>query len=114
MVRVMREAIAKAKAQGENVGSSEWSANVMEQSPVTIFIFNPHGMHPWLTRSIEQMFTDVVNVQSVGAASPRYARWWRKLAASDWLPSRSACLRRFLTARFGAWWLGGRRWISGP
>ena len=68
MVRVMREEIAKAKARGENVGSSEWSANVMEQAPVTIFIFNPHGMHPWLTRSIEQMFTDVVNVQSVGAA----------------------------------------------
>jgi nitroreductase len=68
MVRVMREGLAKAKAQGEDLGSSEGSANIMEQAPVTIFVFNPEGMHPWLTRSIEQMFTDVVNVQSIGAA----------------------------------------------
>ena len=68
MVRVMREGIAKAKARGEDPGSSEWTADIMEQAPVTIFIFNPHGMHPWLTRSIEQMFLDVVNVQSIGAA----------------------------------------------
>ena len=68
MVRVMREGMAKEKARGEDPGSSEGSANIMEQAPVTVFIFNPDGMHPWLTRSIEQMFTDVVNVQSVGAA----------------------------------------------
>jgi nitroreductase len=68
MVRAMREGIAKAKARGEDPGSSEWTANIMEQAPVTIFVFNPHGMHPWLTRSIEQMFLDVVNVQSIGAA----------------------------------------------
>ena len=68
MVRVMREGIAKAQAQGEDLGSSEGSARIMEQAPVTVFIFNPHGIHPWLTRSIEQMFSDVVNIQSVGAA----------------------------------------------
>jgi F420 biosynthesis protein FbiB-like protein len=68
MVRVMREGIAKAKAQGEDPGSSDWSANVMEQAPVTVFVFNPDGVHPWLTRSIDQMFMDVVNIQSVGAA----------------------------------------------
>lgn len=68
MVRVMRAGIAKAKAQGEDPGSSEGSANIMEQAPVTVFIFNPDGIHPWLTRSVEQMFTDVVNIQSIGAA----------------------------------------------
>ena len=68
MVRVMREGIAKAKARGEDIGSSEWTANVMEQAPVTIFIFNPQGMHPWLAHSVGQMFMDVVNVQSIGAA----------------------------------------------
>ena len=68
MVRIMREGIAKAKAQGENVGSSEGSADVMDQAPVTVFIFNPHGLHPWLTRSIDQSFQDVVNIQSIGAA----------------------------------------------
>jgi nitroreductase len=40
----------------------------MEQAPVTVFIFNPFGVHPWQTRSIEQMFIDVVNIQSIGAA----------------------------------------------
>ncbi|MGD8399130.1 MAG: nitroreductase [Anaerolineae bacterium] len=68
MVRVMREGIANAKARGEDPGSSEWTASVMEQAPVTIFVFNPHGMHPWLAHSIGQMFQAVVNIQSIGAA----------------------------------------------
>ncbi len=68
MICVMREGIAKAKAQGENLGSSVWSANVMGQAPVTVFVFNPQGMHPWQARSVEQMFNDVVNIQSIGAA----------------------------------------------
>jgi nitroreductase len=68
MVRVMREGIAKLKAQGEDPGGSEWTAHVMEQAPVTVFVFNPNGVHPWLKRSTEQRFMDVVNVQSIGAA----------------------------------------------
>jgi len=68
MVQVMREGIAKMEARGEDPGSSEWTAKVMEQAPVTIFVFNPYGMAPWFARSIEQMFMDVVNLQSVGAA----------------------------------------------
>jgi nitroreductase len=68
MVRVMREGINKAKARGEDIGSSEWTAKVMEQAPVTVFVFNPHGTHPWLTRSIGQAWWDVVNIQSIGAA----------------------------------------------
>jgi nitroreductase len=68
MVRVMRGGIAKAKARGEDPGSSEWTAAVMEQAPVTIFVFNPHGMRPWLAHSIDQMFEALVNTQSIGAA----------------------------------------------
>jgi len=68
MVRVMREGIDKARAEGEDLGSSQGSANIMAEAPVTVFIFNPDGVHPWLTRSIEQMFEDVVNIQSIGAA----------------------------------------------
>jgi nitroreductase len=68
MVRVMRQGIAKTKAQGEDPGSGEGSASIMEQAPVTIFVFNPEGMHPWLAHSIDQMFVDVVNIQSIGAA----------------------------------------------
>ena len=68
MVDVMRKGIHKMKAQGEDIGSSGWSANVMEQAPVTIFIFNPSGLHPWLPHSIKQSFESIVDVQSVGAA----------------------------------------------
>jgi nitroreductase len=68
MLRVLREGIAQTKERGEDPGSSEWTANVMEQAPVTVFIFNPEGIYPWLAHSIGQNFDDLVNVQSIGAA----------------------------------------------
>jgi F420 biosynthesis protein FbiB-like protein len=68
MVRVMRAGIADARAEGEDLGSSVGSANIMEQAPVTVFIFSPDGIAPWLAHSIEQMFNDVLNIQSIGAA----------------------------------------------
>ena len=68
MIRLMRAGIAHEKARGEDPGSSEWTTNVMEQAPVTVFILNPHGIHPWLAHTIGQNFDDLVNVQSIGAA----------------------------------------------
>jgi nitroreductase len=68
MVRVMHEGIAGAKSRGENPGSAENSARVMGQAPVTVFIFNPEGLPPWRTHSTGQMFDDVVDIQSIGAA----------------------------------------------
>jgi nitroreductase len=68
MVDVMRQGIAKMLAQGEGVGSAEGSARIMAEAPVTVFVFNPAGLRPWLTRSIDQMFTDLVDIQSIGAA----------------------------------------------
>ena len=68
MVRVMREGIEKTRARGIPLGSCENSAAIMENAPVVVFVFNPHGLHPYLARSIEQGFEDLVNIQSVGAA----------------------------------------------
>ncbi len=68
MVRLMREGIEKEKAEGHNIGSAEWTTRVMEHAPVTIFILYPAGMPPWLAHSIEDNFTDVVDIQSIGAA----------------------------------------------
>jgi nitroreductase len=68
MVRIMREGIARNKAKGWDTGSSEWTANIMEQAPVTVFVYNPHGIVPWEPHSVEQQFHAVVNIQSVGAA----------------------------------------------
>jgi F420 biosynthesis protein FbiB-like protein len=68
MMRRMRQGIAKFKAQGEDIGSAEWTARVMDQAPVTVFVFNPDGLHPWQPHTTDQNFDDLVNVQSVGAA----------------------------------------------
>jgi nitroreductase len=68
MTRIMRAGIAGAKSRGDDIGSSEGSLRVMEQAPVTVFIFNPDGLAPWVAHSTEQMFNDVVDIQSVGAA----------------------------------------------
>ena len=68
MVAKMREGIAKFKARGENFGSAEGTAAVMEQAPVTVFIFNTDGKPPWLDHSIDERIWEIVCVQSVGAA----------------------------------------------
>jgi nitroreductase len=68
MLRILREAIARDQAQGEDIGSSEWSTQVMEEAPISVFIFNPKGLPPWKKHTTEQMFTDVADIQSIGAA----------------------------------------------
>lgn len=68
MTAVLRKAIATFKSGGEDTGSAEWTANVMERAPVTVFVFNAHGVDPWLTRSADQAFQELVDVQSIGAA----------------------------------------------
>jgi nitroreductase len=68
MLRLMRAGIARTKAQGDNTGSSEWTVQVMEQAPVTVFIYDPYGKQPWLKHSISQKVSEVVDIQSIGAA----------------------------------------------
>jgi len=68
IVRILRDGIKKIKAQGGNTGSAEYSANIMEQAPVIIFIFNPYGLPPWRKKTLDQKFADVVDIQSAGAA----------------------------------------------
>ena len=68
MVRVFRKGIAAMKARGQNVGSGDWTTVVMEQAPVSIFVFNPNGLRPSVAHSVDQMISDVVDIQSIGAA----------------------------------------------
>ncbi|MGI6576580.1 MAG: nitroreductase family protein [Eubacteriales bacterium] len=68
MVQIMREGIRDFKAQYGNVGSAEYTASIMEQAPVIIFIFNPHGTHPWQEKTVLQQSIELVDIQSVGAA----------------------------------------------
>ena len=68
MIEIMRAGVAKSKEQQEDLGSCEWTITVMQAAPVTVFVFNQEGVRPWLAHSIGENFSDLVNVQSVGAA----------------------------------------------
>lgn len=68
MVRLMRQGIATMRARGEDTGSAEGTARIMAVAPVTLFVFYPEGMAPWLARSIHQRYMDLVNIQTLGAA----------------------------------------------
>lgn len=63
MVAILRDGIRKAKELGRDPGSSEWSANVMEHAPVTVFAFNSES-----TDDEPGGAMDVVHVQSIGGA----------------------------------------------
>ncbi len=67
MVRVLREGIAQVETLGINSGSSKWTASVMEQAPVTIFIFNLEAGHTPGTPFWKEPI-DIVDIQSLGAA----------------------------------------------
>jgi F420 biosynthesis protein FbiB-like protein len=68
MIRVMREGIVDTKARGMETGTAIMTARVMERAPVTIFVFNPEGVHPWASHSVEQTLMETVDTQSIGAA----------------------------------------------
>ena len=68
MARCLREGLAQAKTRGLGVGSADWSVKIMEQAPVTLFVFNRFGLSPWQPHTVEQMIDAVVDVQSIGAA----------------------------------------------
>jgi F420 biosynthesis protein FbiB-like protein len=80
MIRVMRKGIADTKARGMETGTAIMTARVMERAPVTIFVFNPEGVHAWTSHSLAQTpslyfratlaqtFREAVDIQSIGAA----------------------------------------------
>jgi F420 biosynthesis protein FbiB-like protein len=68
MVRAMREGIARFRERGVGPGSSEWTAKVMEQAPVTVFVFNDGAEYAQMPRDIGGFFMNSVDVQSIGAA----------------------------------------------
>ena len=50
------------------IKGAEYSMNIMEQAPVTIFVFNTERGILWNEASVEQKFFDIANLQSIGAA----------------------------------------------
>jgi len=68
MASEMQKGIARLEAMGVSTGSARHSLEVMKQAPVTIFFFNPTSKHPLLQRGTIETYSDVVDIQSVGAA----------------------------------------------
>jgi nitroreductase len=64
MIRVLREGIEAAREAGWDLGSSENTASIMEQAPVTVFFFNAMNTDE---DEGESPFS-VVDVQSIGGA----------------------------------------------
>ncbi|MFC2094850.1 nitroreductase family protein [Candidatus Bipolaricaulota bacterium] len=78
MMDVMHEMLKQWEERGEDTGSAKWTAEIMAQAPLTVFVMNPHGIDPWEQHSVDQMFQELVDVQSIGAAIQNMA-----LAAQD-------------------------------
>jgi nitroreductase len=68
MVAEMQKGMDRLESQGINTGSARYSIRVLAQAPVTIFVFNPTGKHPLKKRDTLEVYSDVVDIQSVGAA----------------------------------------------
>jgi nitroreductase len=70
MVRLMRQGIERLKGWGANIGSAEHSARIMEQAPITVFVFNEDVKRADLDKpqDIGQYIGHMISVQSIGAA----------------------------------------------
>jgi nitroreductase len=68
MVRVMREGMAHAREAGVPLGSTEWTARIMETTPVTVFVFNGNAQVDARAPDMGAMLGSLVAVQSIGAA----------------------------------------------
>jgi nitroreductase len=68
MVAEMEKGMARLAEMGIESGSAKYSIRVLAQAPVTVFVFNPYSKHPLLKRNTAEIYSDVVDIQSVGAA----------------------------------------------
>jgi len=68
MLSVIRNGMQNREAEGVDLGTIQWTIQVMEQAPVTIFVHNADGIHPWKARKENESWWDLATVQSVGAA----------------------------------------------
>ena len=68
MTGVMHEMLKQWKERGEDTGSAKWTTEIMAQAPLTVFVINPDGIDPWEEHDVPQMFQELVDIQSIGAA----------------------------------------------
>ena len=68
MIQAMQKGMDRLTRMGIKTGSAKYTLRVMENAPVTIFVFNPTSRHPLLKRDTLEVYTDIVDIQSIGAA----------------------------------------------
>jgi len=74
MVDVMRRAVIDHASRGECTGNAKWMAEIMAKAPVTVFVHNPEGTHPWLARAENNVIYqrrsawELATTLSIGAA----------------------------------------------
>lgn len=68
MVTEMQKGMNRLQKMGIKTGSAGHTIQVMAQAPATIFVFNPTSKHPLLKRDTLESYSDIVDVQSIGAA----------------------------------------------
>ncbi|QRN82697.1 nitroreductase family protein [Chloroflexota bacterium] len=68
MVQEMQKGMDRLGTQGINTGSARYTIRVMAQAPVTILVFNPFSRHPLLPRNTQEIYGDMVDMQSIGAS----------------------------------------------
>ena len=68
MVQAMQMGMNRLGKMGIDTGSAKYTIRVMENAPVTIFVFNPTSKHPLLKRDTGEVYSDIVDIQSIGAA----------------------------------------------
>ena len=59
--------VANREADGVDTGTIQWSLQCIEQAPVTVFVHNVDGIHPWKAQDEHESWWDLATVQSVGA-----------------------------------------------
>ena len=68
LVAEMQKGMRRLSDMGINTGSARYSIRILEHAPVTIFVFNPTGKHPLKKRDTLEVYQDIVDIQSIGAA----------------------------------------------
>ena len=68
MIQTMQKGMDRLKEMGIPTNSAKYTIRWMTQAPVTIFVFNPTGKSPFEQRDLNNPFTDIVDIQSIGAA----------------------------------------------
>jgi len=68
MSACLQAGLTSSTKNGIPTGSAENTFRIMQEAPVTVFIFNPDDTAPWQHHTVPQRISTVVDTQSVGAA----------------------------------------------